>query len=502
MEIISSFGESPYELLLTALSLIPITHYLIGFLLVSLVMLYNFLEFHIVQDLLTGFTGQPVDLTFNSCSKLYHEVVSKCTLLHGRYMSTPWLSSPHLQTTFLRFFGRPPVFNYRREVFNTGDGGIVALDWLARSDVMEEEEEEEDTRNGEVDKDVNTPIVIVIPGLTSDSDSVYIKHLTFYMAKRGWNVVVSNHRGLGGVPLTSDFFYNGGWTEDLRRVVKHIRSQSPEVPLFVVGTSLGANMMVKYLGEDGADILIDGAAAVCCPWDLLLCDRFIGRNVVQRFYDKALGAGLKRYAKKHQQFFTRLSDWDGIEKARRVREFDTSGTCRIGKFDTADIYYRESSCVGYVGRIKVPLLCISALDDPVCTKDALIWDECRVNKNVILATTQHGGHLGYFDGMDAKGVWWVRAVDEFLTVLGSSTLIRRQNKMPDSLLIRPQKSLIDKDSYVDYVKKTDNQIHVDNLPKKSKIFSEETISLDTQGSVTPSISDHIVFFLKRFMDQF
>lgn len=498
MEMASSFVDSPYELLLRALTLIPITHYVIGFVLVLWVVVYNFLEFHIVQDLFSGFRGQRVDLTFNSCSQLYHEVISKCTLLHGRYMSTPWLSSPHLQTTFLRFFGRPPVFDYRREIFNTDDGGIVALDWLARSDVMEKE----NMANDEVHQDSKMPIVIVIPGLTSDSDSVYIKHLTFYMAKRGWNVVVSNHRGLGGVPLTTDFFYNGGWTADLRKVVKHIRSQNPDVPLFVVGTSLGANMMVKYLGEDGDDILIDGAAAVCCPWDLLLCDRFIGRNVVQRFYDKALGAGLKRYAKKHQQFFTRLSDWDGIEKARRVREFDTSGTCRVGKFDTADIYYRESSCVGYVRCIKVPLLCISALDDPVCTKEAIIWDECRANKNVILATTQHGGHLGYFDGMDAKGVWWVRAVDEYLTILCSSTIIHKQVAIPDSLLVGPQKSIVDKEPYMRLVNKTENQIHVDNLPQTTKIFMERKIVSDAKGFEGSSSIDKFIFFLKRFMEQF
>ncbi|KAL8264872.1 hypothetical protein R6Q59_023002 [Mikania micrantha] len=463
MEMTSSLDDSPYELLLTALSLIPITHYVIGIGLISFVMLYHFLEFHIIQDLMSGFRGQPVNLTFNSCSQLYHEVVSKCTLLQGRYMSTPWLSSPHLQTTFFRFFGRPPVFNYRREILTTSDGGTVALDWLARSDVMEKNE---DTGNDEAHEDANTPIVIVIPGLTSDCDSVYIKHVAFYMAKRGWNVVVSNHRGLGGVPLTSDFFYNGGWTEDIREVVQHIRSRSPDVSVFVIGTSLGANMMVKYLGEDGDGILIDGAAAVCCPWDLLLCDRFIGRHVVQGFYDKVLGASLKHYAKKHQDLFTRLTNWDGMQKACSIRNFNTCGTCPVGKFDTVDTYHRQSSCAGYVGRIKVPLLCISALDDPVCTKEALIWDECRVNKNIVLATTQHGGHLGYLDGIDAKGIWWVRAVDEFLTVLGSSKLIKRQNKMPDFLLVGPQKSLTDKD----LVKKTWNQIHFGNLPKMAKIF--------------------------------
>lgn len=70
--------------------------------------------------------------------------------------------------------------------------------------------------------------------------------------------------------------------------------------------------------------------------------------------------------------------------------------------------------------------------------------------------------------------------------------------MPESLLVSPQKSLIHKDAYTRFAKKNDNQIHVDNLPKKSKSL---TIS-DTQGSETPSKVDSIIFFLKRFMDQF
>nr|KAJ0199707.1 hypothetical protein LSAT_V11C600316430 [Lactuca sativa] len=61
-----------------------------------------------------------------------------------------------------------------------------------------------------------------------------------------------------------------GWTGDLRKVVKHIRSRSLGVPFFTTGKSLGANMMVKYLGANGDNILIDGAVAICCPWDLLI----------------------------------------------------------------------------------------------------------------------------------------------------------------------------------------------------------------------------------------
>lgn len=50
-------------------------------------------------------------------------------------------------------------------------------------------------------------------------------------------------------------------------------------------------------------------------------------------------------------------------------------TCYLLK--TADTYYRWSSCASYVKDVSVPLLCISSMDDPVCTAEAIPWDECR-----------------------------------------------------------------------------------------------------------------------------
>lgn len=44
--------------------------------------------------------------------------------------------------------------------------------------------------------------------------------------------------------LQSDCFYNAGWTEDVRKVIDHIHCQYPEAPLYVVGTSIGANILV------------------------------------------------------------------------------------------------------------------------------------------------------------------------------------------------------------------------------------------------------------------
>ncbi|XP_059648224.1 embryogenesis-associated protein EMB8-like isoform X1 [Cornus florida] len=446
MDCSNSIGssDSPYELLLRALSLIPISHYVLGFLCIFLAFVYYFLEMHILQDIFTGFRGQPVSLTFNSCSEVYQEVASKCPILHGRYMATPWLASPHLQTAFLSFFGRPPVFSYRRQLFHTSDGGTIALDWLMNSDVPESALQ---VSRALFKKD-KTPIIIVIPGLTSDSASAYIKHLAFKMAQNGWNVVVSNHRGLGGISITSDCFYNAGWTDDIRKVIDHIHCLYSEAPLFAVGTSIGANILVKYLGEDGINIPIVGAAAICSPWDLLVCDRFINRRLVQKFYDKVLTIGLKGYAHLHQSILSRLADWEGIIKSRSVRDFDTYATCLVGNFETVDTFYRHCSSAGFVGNVMVPLLCISALDDPVCTMEAIPWDECRLNKNIILATTSHGGHLAYFEGTTAKSLWWVRAVDEFLSVVHSSSLIHPKKEMQIPSSVGPLESSIDQVPYV------------------------------------------------------
>lgn len=99
-----------------------------------------------------------------------------------------------------------------------------------------------------------------------------------------------------------------------------------------------------------------------------------------------------------------------LVQSRILREFDTSATCAVDKievvssipsfsaeigtdthsnvlfhapmityylFKTADTYYRWSSCASYVKGVSVPLLSISSMDDPVCTAEAIPWDECR-----------------------------------------------------------------------------------------------------------------------------
>ncbi|XP_022727343.1 phospholipase ABHD3-like isoform X2 [Durio zibethinus] len=413
-------SASPYDLLFQALALIPVFHYFLAAFFIFLIFLYNFFEIHFLHDFLTLFRGDHVTLTYNSRSVLCQSVLSRCQILHERYSVTPWLSSPHLQTAFLSFFGSAPPVTYRRHLFHATDGGTIALDWLTFFDVVEGPSRMIDS--SAAIKGAKTPIVIVIPGLTSDSASAYVKHLAFKVARKGWNVVVSNHRGLGGVSLTSDCCYNAGWTEDVRKIIDHIHCEYPEAPLYAVGTSIGAN--------------------------ILICDRFINRRPVQKIYDRVLTVGLQGYAQLHQSILSHLADWDSIEKSRSVRDFDNHATRILGKFETVDTYYRRSSSTNYVQNVSVPLLCINALDDPVCTSEAIPWDECRANENIILATTTHGGHLAFYEGITASSLWWVKAVREFFGVLSTTPFIKERQEMQGSTVPNPLQSSIDQGPYV------------------------------------------------------
>ncbi|PAN19369.1 hypothetical protein PAHAL_3G268900 [Panicum hallii] len=444
---VSSDAESAGELLLRAAALVPWTRYALAALALAAALLYRFLELHFLGDLLRGLRGGRVALTFHPESQVYHRVASKCRSLHGRYLATPWLASPHLQTLFLSISGRPPSFTYRRQLYTVRDGGTIALDWLLASDL---EAADADSCDESISKDDLTPLLVVIPGLTSDSSAAYVKHLVFSMASKGWNVVVSNHRGLGGISITSDCFYNAGWTEDMREVVNFLHQEYPEAPLFTVGTSIGANIVVKYLGEEGESTPVVGAASICSPWDLLVTNRFISRKLVQRCYDRALAIGLKGYAKLHQPVLARLANWEAITSSSSIREFDRHATCVVAKYETVDTFYRKCSSANYIGNVSVPLLCISALDDPLCTREAIPWDECRANKNVVLATTPNGGHLAFFEGLTARRLWWVRPVSEFLCALHDSSYMHRQ-KAQEHGLHSPLESSIDKSPYVNFM---------------------------------------------------
>jgi predicted alpha/beta-fold hydrolase len=74
----------------------------------------------------------------------------------------------------------------------------------------------------------------------------------------------------------------------------------------------------------------------------------------------------------------------------------------------------ESSCAPHLSGVTIPLLCLSAEDDHMVTKEChdIVVVAQRSNPNIVIVRTKCGGHLGWLTGWTGKR-WWVGQVFDF-----------------------------------------------------------------------------------------
>jgi predicted alpha/beta-fold hydrolase len=67
-----------------------------------------------------------------------------------------------------------------------------------------------------------------------------------------------------GVPLTTAQLYGGAHTDDLRSTLLYLRDKYPEAPLLGIGFSLGANVLTRYVEEEGDRCRLRSACVLGC----------------------------------------------------------------------------------------------------------------------------------------------------------------------------------------------------------------------------------------------
>jgi uncharacterized protein len=67
-----------------------------------------------------------------------------------------------------------------------------------------------------------------------------------------------------GVEITSTQFYSAGYTDDLRRALLYLSNKYPRAKLLGIGFSLGANVMTRYLGEEGENSRLASGCVLAC----------------------------------------------------------------------------------------------------------------------------------------------------------------------------------------------------------------------------------------------
>jgi uncharacterized protein len=252
-----------------------------------------------------------------------------------------------------------------------------------------------------LDAPPGAPLLVLLHGLEGGVHSHYIQGLLGEAGRRDWRAAVLIFRSCGDELNRTRRFYHSGETSDLGFAVAQLTAQFPQSPLMLAGVSLGGNVLLKFLGEQGTAVSpsIHAAAAVSVPYNLSRAAHHIDKGF-SKVYQKSFIRSLQSKAIAKLERFPDLVPRERIRSIRTMNDFDDVLTAPLHGFRDAEDYYARSSAIGWLETISINTLLLSATDDPFLPGDVL--DEVRGvaehNSCLHIEFTRHGGHVGFVEG--------------------------------------------------------------------------------------------------------
>ena len=313
---------------------------------------------------------------------------------HADYQPPYWLFNGHLQTIIPSQFRKVDNLVYQRERLKTPDKDFLLLDWAGEA---------------------SDKLAIISHGLEGDSQRAYIKGIARAFVKKGYQVLAWNYRGCGGEMNDTLRFYHSGATDDLAYIISHALQRGSYSKVVLVGFSLGGNLTLKYLGENGKHLPepIKKGITFSVPLDLHSSSLKIGEatNFIysQRF--------LRNLKKKIEQKVLQMPDSLSMEyfgKIKSLKDFDNFYTAPLHGFKDAVDYYSQCSSLYFLDKIKIPTLIVNARNDPFLSPQCYPEKMLENHPHVYLQVPDEGGHVGFMQkGVGRDEDYWsdIKAVE-------------------------------------------------------------------------------------------
>eukprot|EP01084_Bolivina_argentea_P067892 123573_1 len=312
---------------------------------------------------------------------------------------TPWLFNRYLETYIPVLIKVPLPFQTKQEIINVKGtnhhfDGQCSITWAPLT-------------SKHITYPEMSPIIIVVPGLTGDINAKYCRRLMIAVHTIGWQAVIFNPRGRGGVAFKSPQAYSVGYTEDLRQVIKYIHNKYPNRMLFGVGFSLGANYLAKYMGEESTNALLNGAVCCAAPTDPIVCNAAIKKQPIM---DRMLASLLKNILLKDEileLFKTRpmIECQKGIS-CTTLRQFDHYIIAPQFGFRSCTEYYRKSGAGYTLMDIAKPTLFLYAQNDITVPIDVFCPEDYDGNPYICAVITRFGSHsMSWLEGVFKFNSW-------------------------------------------------------------------------------------------------
>jgi predicted alpha/beta-fold hydrolase len=257
------------------------------------------------------------------------------------------------------------------------------------------------------EKRKDVPVMVIVHGLEGSCDSNYVLGIAEKAYQRGFHVARLNQRNCGGTEKLTPTLYNSAMSEDYRAVLEELAEGDGFTQIFFVGYSMGGNLVTKMAGEYGnaAPRALRGVCTICPAIDLAASADALEKRenyFYQRWFVKGLMA---RYARK-AALFPQIYSHDNLGKIRTVREFDDSITAPYFGYRDAQEYYEAAGARKVVGRVRVPMLMITAQDDPFVPYESFLGALVAENPAIRFMAPEHGGHCGFISRHGGEERFW------------------------------------------------------------------------------------------------
>ncbi len=272
-----------------------------------------------------------------------------------------------------------------RERWETPDDDFLDLDFMGFS-------------SEKSDGDQN-PIVLCLHGFEGSSDAKYIKGMLQSVEQMRWRGVALNFRSCSGEMNRQPRFYHSGETSDFDWVVRRLSLRWPDAPIFVVGFSLGGSVMLRWLGEGGAEAasLIQAAVAISVPYDLGVAAERIDTGLMCVYGQNFLKT-LKQKMIEKSVLYPTLIDPVLVSGIRSYIEFENRAFAPLHNFKDAKDYWQQCSAKYFLEGISCPTLILHSEDDPFLPGTHLPKKIFESSKWLMPEISKHGGHVGFVQG--------------------------------------------------------------------------------------------------------
>ena len=297
-------------------------------------------------------------------------------LIKSNYKPSFIFRNGHFSTIYSSKLRKNLSLLQKRERLTLKDGDFLDLDWS-------------------YPEKPSKKAAIILHGLEGNAQRTYVSGAGHHLQKTGWDIAAMNFRGCSGEDNLAYQSYHSGKTEDLEEVILHILEKDRYTEIVLVGFSLGANLLLKYLGErEDVPSEIKKAVAVSVPTSL----RGSLESLMKPenwLYSKAFLINLRKKYERKMKLHPDKMNVSDLAKIKTLKDFDDIYTSKAHGFKDAYDYYEKNSSNQFLANIKIPALILNAKNDSFLNKDCYPFQAAENSKNIYLETPLYGGHVGF-----------------------------------------------------------------------------------------------------------